>query len=444
MPAIPDRFPIPHSRFPALGRLESLSLRGMKLGLAAIDALCERLGRPERRVPCVLVAGTNGKGSTAATLAAISAAAGQAVGLYTSPHLIEVTERIRIRENDVSPERLDDSLARVFAAADETPGVPATYFEALTAAAFLLFAREGLDLAVLEVGLGGRFDATNVAPARVSVVTSIGLDHTQELGNTLLGIAREKAGIFRRGMPALARAQAPEALETLRACAEETGARWHDASSEMSVIVTDVSLEGTRFELRTPQRRILLSTPLAGAHQAWNAALAVRSAELLSRAAEGVPSEAFERGVASTRWPGRLESFRIGERTVVLDGCHNPEAAAALAGFLDRTELAGKCRLIFAAMADKDVESIAGELFPRATRVWLVGMTSSRAAAPGELARRVGALASHFCERPDVGAALAEALADDDPTPIIVAGSLYLVGEARSILSSRIPEGHVV
>src|SRR5262245_50745052 len=150
---------------PSLARLETLGIRGMKLGLAAIDAVCERLGRPERKVESVLVAGTNGKGSTAATLAAISGRAGFATGLYTSPHLIDVTERIRIGPDDVSGEELDDVLGEVFAAADRAPEVPVTYFEAMTGAAFTLFARRRLDLAVLEVGLGGRFDATNIAPA---------------------------------------------------------------------------------------------------------------------------------------------------------------------------------------------------------------------------------------------------------------------------------------
>ncbi|HEY6929197.1 MAG TPA: bifunctional folylpolyglutamate synthase/dihydrofolate synthase, partial [Thermoanaerobaculia bacterium] len=162
----------------------------MKLGLDAIGEVCERLGRPEARVPSVLVAGTNGKGSTAAILSAIAHASGLRSGLYTSPHLISVTERLRIEEEDVSEEELDRALAKVFAAADRVPEVPVTYFEALTAAAFLLFAHRRLDLAILEVGLGGRFDATNVAPARLSVVTTISLDHTEELGATIPAIAR--------------------------------------------------------------------------------------------------------------------------------------------------------------------------------------------------------------------------------------------------------------
>ncbi|HEY6097918.1 MAG TPA: bifunctional folylpolyglutamate synthase/dihydrofolate synthase, partial [Anaeromyxobacter sp.] len=245
----------------SLVRLESLGLRGMKLGLAAIDAVCGRLGRPERAVPCVLVAGTNGKGSTAATLSAIGGAAGRRCGLYTSPHLVDVTERIRIGEEDVSRERLDRALGEVFAAGDREPAIPLTYFEAVTAAAFWLFRDSALDVSILEVGLGGRFDATNIAPADLSIVTSIALDHTVELGDTVSKIAREKAGIFRRGRPALVRAEDREAREALEAAAAAAGARLHDADAELAVRILEVGEHGTAFELTTPQATAALRTP---------------------------------------------------------------------------------------------------------------------------------------------------------------------------------------
>jgi dihydrofolate synthase/folylpolyglutamate synthase len=409
----------------------------MKLGLAAIEELCRRLDGPERRVPSVLVAGTNGKGSTAATLSAIATACGLRVGLYTSPHLIRVTERIRIAEEDVSPEALDGALARVFAAADAGPAIPATYFEAATAAAFDLFARSALDLAILEVGLGGRYDATNVAPAVLSVVTSIGLDHTAELGATLPQIAGEKAGIFRRGRPALARATAPEALESLHAAAAETGAAWHDAAAELTVHVGAVGLEGTQFVVRTPLREAALATPLPGAHQAWNTALAVRAAELLPKPALELTAERLAGGVGAVRWPGRLERFSIGGRAVLLDGCHNAEGAASLAAFLADAGLAGRCPLVFGAMADKDVEGIAGLLFPAVLGVTLVTAPSPRAAAAEELARRVPAAPGGVSTGRDVTEALEALLAQSGGAPIIVAGSLFLVGEARAWLLGR-------
>ncbi len=408
----------------------------MKLGLAAIDALCERLGRPERQAPSVLIAGTNGKGSTAATLAAIAAASGLRAGLYTSPHLIRVTERIRIEERDISDEALDATLARVFLAADAAPPIPLTYFEALTAAAFLAFAEQKLHLAILEVGLGGRFDATNVAPSVLSVVTSIGFDHTQELGPTLSSIAREKAGIFRRGRPALGRARFAEALEALRASAEGVGAVWHDAGEEVSVSDCEVTLDETRFLLTTPERSAALQVPLPGAHQAWNAALAVRSAELLSPEFGLVTAESIVAGVAAVYWPGRLERFHIRGRCVVLDGCHNREGAAALARFLGEAGLEGKCPLVFGVMEDKDIEGIAEILFRQFASVTFVTAPSARAATATELLRRVGSLRPDAATSERVKGALETLLAKEDTAPIIVAGSLYLVGEARALILS--------
>jgi dihydrofolate synthase/folylpolyglutamate synthase len=409
----------------------------MRLGLAAIDALCERLGRPERKLPSVLVGGTNGKGSTAATLSAIAAAHGIHAGLYTSPHLIGATERIRVEERDIREEELDAALVRIFAAADRAPAITLTYFEAMTAAAFLVFAERRLDLAILEVGLGGRLDATNVAPAVLSAVTSIGLDHTEELGGTLSLIAREKAGIFRRGRPALVRASSAEAIESLRRGASDSGAVWHDCSAEVSVEILEVGMDGTRFVLTTPERRVELATPLPGAHQAWNAALAVRAAELLPEPALRLKLEATAKAVGAVRWPGRLERFEVAGRRFLLDGCHNPEGAAALAGFLEDAGLEGRCPLVFGAMAEKDVEEIARLLFPLVAGVTLVTAPSPRAATAEELARRVPEAPGGASVRRSVAEALQSLLAREHSAPIIVAGSLYLVGEARAWLLAR-------
>ena len=421
----------------ALARLESLDIRGMKLGLAAIGAVCQRLGDPERAASSVLIAGTNGKGSTAATLSAIARSGGVRAGLYTSPHLCAVTERIRVEEEDISPEELDGVLERVFRAADAAPAVPVTYFEALTAAAFLHFRERRVDLAVLEVGLGGRLDATNLAPAAVSVVTSISLDHTEELGPTLASVAREKAGVFRRGRPALARAREPEALDALRSCAGAEGAAFHDAAAEIRVTVRETGLDGTRFEAATPEHRLDLATPLPGEHQAWNAALAVRAAELLRDKAFSFAPAAFEAGVRSVRWPGRIETIEARGATVLLDGCHNAEGAAALAEFLDRAGLAGRCSLVFGAMADKDIEEMTRLLLPAVAGVTFVTGPSPRAATAAELVRRAAPGRREAREATDVTTALAERIAQDGGDPIIVAGSLYLVGQARAWLLER-------
>lgn len=409
----------------------------MKLGLAAIDAVCDRLGRPERRVPSVLVAGTNGKGSAAATLSAIARAAGVRVGLYTSPHLVRAGERIRVEEADLSDGGLDDALEPVFRAADGAPEIPLTYFEAMTAAAFVAFSDRKLDLAVLEVGLGGRYDATNVAPARLSVVTSIGLDHTHELGSTLSAIASEKGGIFRSGRPALIGPREQEPREALLRAAQECGALVHLAAEEVRVSRVAVTPDGTRFSVQTPGGFSELTTPLAGRHQADNAALAVRAAELLSPElpALGRPA-AIAAGVASTRWPGRLEKMALSGAPVLLDGCHNPQAASALAQFLEDAGLAGRARLVFGAMADKDVEAMAAILFPAFSSVRLVPVASERASTANELRRRTAGVRSDAIPERNLEAALRALAGEPDPTPIIVAGSLYLVGEARTLLLS--------
>jgi dihydrofolate synthase/folylpolyglutamate synthase len=391
--------------------------------------VCARLARPERRVPAVLVAGTNGKGSTAAMLASIADMAGLRTGLYTSPHLIEVTERIRIGRRDVDEGELDAGLSEVFFAADEAPAVPLTYFEALTAAALLIFARWKLDLAVLEVGLGGRLDATNVVPARLSVVTSIGLDHTADLGETVAAIAREKAGILRGRRPCLVRAEAPEALTALAEASEAVGAHWPDASTEIT---------GSRVEtgLATPVRMYWAETPLPGEHQAWNAALAVRAAELLQSEFRTLTAAACTSGLRAVVWPGRFERFEVSGRTVLLDGCHNANGAAAAGRFLDEAGLSGRADLVFGAMADKDVEAMAGELLPRARSTLFVPAGTERAASPEELLRRAGAHSARAAACGSADDALRRLLHAGSSEPIIVAGSLYLVGEARRLLLS--------
>jgi dihydrofolate synthase/folylpolyglutamate synthase len=419
---------------PHLARLESLGQRGIRLGLAAIDAVCERLGRPERRVPPVLVAGTNGKGSTAATLAAIAGESGLSAGLYTSPHLERVNERIRIRGNDIGDAELDAELGEVFAAADRAPEIPLTYFEAMTAAAFTAFARRSLDLAILEVGLGGRFDATNVAPAMLSVVTSISLDHVEDLGATIAAIAFEKAGVFRGGRPALVASRRPEALAVFEDVARQTGARLHRLADEVRVDVEDASFGGTRFSLSTPSGRYALGTPLAGVHQAENAAAAVRAAELLSPSF-GIGPDAIARGVSFVRWAGRLERFSAKGRTVLVDGCHNADGARALAEFLAARE--SSADLVFGAMADKDVEAMGQFLAPAVRRIRFVRASDSpRAATPQELQRRFAPGRADACASEGLAAALEELLASPSADPIIVAGSLYLVGEARALLLS--------
>ena len=276
-----------------------------------------------------------------------------------------------------------------------------TYFEAMTAAAFDVFAQRQLELAILEVGLGGRFDATNVAPARLSAVTSISLDHVEELGSTVSAVAGEKAGIFRSGRPALAGLSDPDALHVLREAARAIGADFHDVADECSLETAAPSVDEIRFSLRTPVREYALATPLPGRHQAANAVVAVRAAELLSPEVALSSPDAVASGLAGVRWPGRLERFAVAGRTVLLDGCHNPEGAVALRRFLRESGIGPETWLVFGAMADKDIEAISGLLFPGVAGVSARGPGQPAGGDPGgaRAACRGGAAATRSRRR---------------------------------------------
>lgn len=393
--------------------LEALGPQRIRPGLDRTRALLESLGRPDRAFRSVLVAGTNGKGSTAAALSAILSRAGVRTGLYTSPHLVRVTERIRTGDADVSPALLEDTLALVAAVAGPGERGP-TYFEALTVAAFEIFRRERSEVAILEVGIGGRLDATNVVEPEISIVTNIGSDHLELLGPSLADVAREKAGVFRRGQPALVGAggSPPEARAALHAEAARIGARL--------VEIPPDALFGNE-------------SPLPGRHQRANLSLAVAAA----RALAPLPEETIRSGIRSLRWPGRLQLVsRAGKRPLLLDGAHNPDGAVALAAYLDEEGLSGQIDLLFGAMADKNVEGIARPLLARARHVVFTAARSPRAASAPSLKARL--------EREDAEAAVsvADALArldaaGPDASPVLVAGSLYLVGEVLGHLEGR-------
>ncbi len=395
-----------------LAWLEALGPQRMRPGLARTRALLDALGSPDGSFRPVLIGGTNGKGSTAAGLAAILHAAGVRTGLFTSPHLVRVTERVRLLEEDVPAPLLDDALALVAAVSGPGEQGP-TYFEALTVAAFELFRRARVEIAVVEVGIGGRLDATNVLEPVLSLVTNVGSDHLDVLGPTLADVAREKAGIFRRGAPALAGTEGSpaEARAVLRAEAARVGAELLEVS---------------------PSGRWDGVFPLEGRHQRANAALAAAAATRL----EPLDDAAVAAGLPRTRWPGRLQRLpRPGRRDLILDGAHNPDGARALAAWLDSEGLAGRVDLLFGVMADKDVEGIFGPLAARARRVVFAAPPSPRAAAPGARKARLGRTDAR------TAASVAEALAALDAggegaPPVLVAGSLYLVGEVLRLLEA--------
>ncbi|HEY8022615.1 MAG TPA: Mur ligase family protein, partial [Thermoanaerobaculia bacterium] len=314
--------------------LHDLEVFGIKLGLEGPRRLLAALGSPEAELPVVLVAGSNGKGSTSAFLAAMAGAAGYRTGLYTSPHLETVEERLRLDGRAIAPERLGGLLERVIAAAG---GERPTYFEALTVAAFLWYAEERVDLAVVEVGMGGRLDATNTASPLLSLITPISLDHQQHLGETLALIAREKAGILRKGRPAIAWIEDEEPAAAVAQAAAELGAdlTWGMERARIEA-VSARGWDGQTVDLATGERRYRLAPSLLGTHQAKNLALAVLAAERL--AALGFPrldAAAIAKGAAACRWPGRLEAVALpGGLRVLLDAAHNEGGAQALADFL--------------------------------------------------------------------------------------------------------------
>lgn len=423
--------------------LASLEQFGIKLGLATVAALCEALGHPERLLPSMLIAGTNGKGSVAAFADEALRAAGYRVGRYTSPHLIRLEERFHVDGGPVEPDRLDAALEDIRAAAEDLRRRGAieaypTYFEVTTTAAFLLFARARVDAAVLEVGLGGRFDATNVVTPLASAITSIAYDHERHLGSTLAAIAGEKAGIVKPGVPTIVGDLPPEAHAVVAGTCRRRQAPLIDA------------FEGTRLEATTRGGRttIRLRTPsfdygelrlaLAGDHQAGNAVVAARLLEAVRLERGALPASAIRIGLESARWPGRLDLRRLpGGRSVLVDGAHNPEGARAFARYV-AGEYAGGLPVVFGAMADKDVRGMIAALAPVGRPLVLTRAPGGDRAASIEAllaaAREAGVSAT---AEPDVQRALERAWSA--APAIAVAGSLYLAGAVLEWVEKRAP-----
>jgi dihydrofolate synthase/folylpolyglutamate synthase len=409
----------------ALAYLRSRTELGKKFGLDTIAALVRELGHPERAYPTLLVAGTNGKGSVVAYADAALRASGLRVGRYTSPHLLRVHERIAVDGRPIGDPELDLAIAEVGAAADRLVAAGLlrahpTYFEALTAAAFLHFRRRRVDVAVLEVGLGGRLDATNVSDPLASAITSIDLDHQAFLGHTLARIAREKAGVLRRGRETILGPLPPAARRTVAAAARRRGARLVDAMRGAEVRATRRGID-----VRTPERHYLQLRPLPGAHQVQNLVVALRLLEAARRAGLPIDLDAAGSGINRTRWRGRLQ-WIPGRPRILLDGAHNPAGARALASYLRGI---GPFVLVFGVMRDKDVAGMSATLFPLAQEVVLTRPAVRRAATPAEIARRAGRAArgAHRESDPVRALRLARRLAGRDGT-VVVAGSLYLVG----------------
>lgn len=408
-----------------------------KFSLDEIRVLLEELSNPQLKFPSILIAGTNGKGSTAATLASILSAAGVRTGLFTSPHLERANERIRIDRVEIA----DDDFARHFFLVSGTanqmvierklPQVP-SYFEMLTAQALLYFAASRVEIAVLEVGMGGRLDATNVVDPLFSIVTDISLDHMEWLGPTIAAITREKAGIMRRNGTLITLPQHPEANQVLGELATELNVRGVNAARYMPGLGDAADV----YMVDALGAQIEINSPLKGAHQHRNLALAIAAAvELAERHGFPVTSAAIAEGIRLTRWPGRLERVSSGGVEWILDVAHNPAGAWALRAGL-RSMLGDRNQkvLVFGCLRDKPIAEMAQILFPLFEQVVLAPIRSSRAASIDELLAAARATGTNAVAAETVRSALktAEELAADNP--VVVSGSVYLVGEARALL----------
>jgi len=438
-----------------------------KFDLAHMRVLLSALGHPEKSFASVLIAGTNGKGSTAATLASILRASGLKTGLYTSPHLVRINERIRLDGQAIS----DDDFALVHDVVGRTaerlvsegdlPWHP-SFFETLTAMAFEYFARHRPEMVVLEVGMGGRLDATNVVEPRVSIITDISLDHQRFLGDTITEIAHEKAGIIRQGGAVVTLPQLPEANDVIGNAILERGARAVNAvpyvpppssdGTEYLVRRTQSSTRSSQFAgIAGPRQRyslevsgsvIAVDSPLIGRHQLRNVALAVAAAlELREQGPEEITPASIERGIRETHWPGRfqVEPASDGHPEIVLDVAHNPAGAWALRSTLSSVYGDRPITMVFGVLRDKAMAEMAEILFPIAEVVIATRANNPRSASPAEIRQAAARVESEVSDAESVARALEQAgkIAEPDGL-VVVTGSIYVVGEAMRALGMRI------
>lgn len=420
-----------------------------ELSLGRMRDLLSRLGDPHDRLLIVHIAGSKGKGSTAAMMESIGREAGLRTGLYTSPHLVDIRERVQIAGEPISPTQTADLLSRIRLACH--PSDPPTFFEISTALAYLAFAESKVEWAVIEVGLGGRFDATNVCTPAISIITSISLEHTAILGNRLDQIAFEKCGIIKRGIPSVSGASAPEAAWVVHRIAEDRhspltevlpeGCPWHHSTPETADTVSRfratpgrVSADGAITRPRVHLGNQDFEHSLLGTHQSANAALAIKSCEILARRVPSITDRAIRAGLANAVWPARMEVFS-GPPLIILDCAHNGDSARVVRETLRESFPEGRVTLLHASAADKDVAAIYRKLLPSVDRLICTRFTRSpRAVPPADLAELAKTV------RSDLEVAVVDdpiealAAARRFPDMIVICGSVYLAGELRPAL----------
>jgi dihydrofolate synthase/folylpolyglutamate synthase len=416
-----------------------------KFDLENITVLDERLGRPDRAYPSAHIAGTNGKGSTAAFLESILRHAGFRTGLNTSPHLERINERIRINGEDISDETFAETFTRIQALIEQLLAegklrAHPTYFECVTAMAFESFARQRVEFAVFEVGLGGRLDATNILSPAVTLITRIDFDHENFLGHSLKEIAGEKAGILKPGVPVILAGQRPEAREVILARANELGCPVIEPANALRI--EHETMQDGRVRARitetTSEASYEIAPSLPGRFQFQNALNALAAACSLRDRGFRISQDAITQGIARAVWPGRLEKLQS-RPDVYLDGAHNPGAARELAHFLEQNFAGRKIWLLYGALRDKAVDEVAGQLFAHAAEVFFTEPRTSRAISSAQLAEIAGHHAARFSVIPDAEQALDHALAKAAPEDaVFITGSLYLVGQLRHHWKSRV------
>jgi dihydrofolate synthase/folylpolyglutamate synthase len=417
-----------------------------KFDLAHMRVLLATLGDPQKKFRSVLVAGTNGKGSTAATLASILLAAGHKTALYTSPHLVRVNERIQVNGTQITDRDFDSIYSAVEARSQELvangrlPWHP-SFFEMLTAMAFLHFAEADADIAVLEVGMGGRLDATNVVEPLVSVITDIDLDHQKFLGDTIAEIAGEKAGIIHPGGLLVTLPQHPQANDVIGKAVLERGARAASAAQYVpSLTPGDDWGPKNRYPLTVMGKQITVASPLVGRHQLRNIALAIAAAEQLNSEGIRVTAEEIERGITQTKWPGRFQVIPASKDRpeIVLDVAHNPAGAWALRSALSDRYEGRRITLLFGVLRDKAVAEMTQILFPVADRVVATAVNNPRSATAEEIAEAAHRSAGEVSVTGDFKQAIQEAISI---TPrdgvVVITGSIFLVGEAIVALAEN-------
>ena len=419
----------------SLDYLYGLEKFGMIFGLTKVKEILEAVGNPHREIQAIHIGGTNGKGSTAAIIASILRREGYRVGLYTSPHLIRFTERMKVNEKEIEKEEVA-SLTEWMRERIETAGIapPFTFFDFTTAMAFLYFKQKMVDLAILEVGLGGRLDSTNVIDPLLSIITNIGKDHEDVLGKGILRIAREKAGIIKESRPLITAATQPQVLRLFSKICREKKAPFFRVGKEFRYVLAG---EGS-FSYEGLHRKLWdLSLNLRGLHQMVNATTALGAMEILDDLGYRVSNDAMTEGLKEVDWPGRLEVVCSSPR-VLLDGAHNPDGALSLKESLEKDFEYHHLVLLIGIMKDKDVHSILHSLSPLADRIILTRPGTDRAASPALLRKALGRNGKKAEVIEDFRKAINKGLSLTGEEDILcITGSLYTVGEARSYFLPR-------